>query len=506
MCSSAGRGYEGASVSKFDLDVGKSCAVMCLLACVLGIGAYRVTLSQADTELANTVVQLDSLFGEAERMSELVPAPPPPCAHLATRLRELTARHSAIRSLNIAEGGTVTCSSIYGDSREPVSFSDYADETLALMPGNALTPGHPLIVLRSRGEGFSVLAGIDSAALRNTLSGHADLRLVIGRIWLDAKGAVHSVAGAGSLPTKASYRFPYAVKTDLSFRHFWLGMSDLFWSPWVIVLLTGLICSAFVSHRLQSQWPETRLRRALYNGEFVPYLQPVMGPSGEYVGGCEVLMRWLHPEKGLIQPDYFIPQAETSGLIVPMTRVLMQQVQQRFGPLSGSLPAGFHFAFNISASHCRDLSLVEDCRAFLASFADQPVKLVLELTERELVVPDATTLQLFAELKALGVGIAVDDFGTGHASLSYLQQFDVDTLKIDRSFVAQLGRDALSTHIVDNVLDLAKRLDLRVVAEGVESPEQRDCLVKRGVDFLQGYLFGKPVPIEDFIRECGYQS
>ncbi|MCP3291484.1 EAL domain-containing protein, partial [Aeromonas hydrophila] len=157
-----------------------------------------------------------------------------------------------------------------------------------------------------------------------------------------------------------------------------------------------------------------------------------------------------------------------------------------------------HFGFNISASHCKDMSLLEDCRDFINAFRENPIKLVLELTERELIVADETTDRLFAELHQLGVFIAIDDFGTGHSSLTYLQQFQVDFLKIDQSFVGMIGSDALSSHIVENVIDLATRLGLLLVAEGVENEVQAAYLRARQVNFLQGYLYGRPMPMKEF--------
>jgi len=127
------------------------------------------------------------------------------------------------------------------------------------------------------------------------------------------------------------------------------------------------------------------------------------------------------------------------------------------------------------------------------------VILVLELTERELIEPTATTHQLFAALHELGVMIAIDDFGTGHSSLGYLRQFNVDYLKIDQSFVAMIGADALSLHILDSIIELSAKLDLGIVAEGIETAEQRDYLAAKGVDFLQGYLFGRPMPSAEFV-------
>jgi len=143
---------------------------------------------------------------------------------------------------------------------------------------------------------------------------------------------------------------------------------------------------------------------------------------------------------------------------------------------------------------------VDDCREFLAAFAPGQVILVLELTERELIEPTDVTRRLFDALHALGVMIAIDDFGTGHSSLGYLRNFNVDYLKIDQSFVAMIGVDALSSHILDSIIELSGKLDLGIVAEGVETAQQCEYLAARGVDYLQGYLFGRPLPCDEFIK------
>lgn len=205
-----------------------------------------------------------------------------------------------------------------------------------------------------------------------------------------------------------------------------------------------------------------------------------------------------------MRPDLFIPFAEHSGLIVPMTRALMRQTAALLGPQSSSFTTPFHIGINITANHCQDLELVKDCREFLAAFAPGSVNLVLELTERELIEPTDTTRQLFEQLHALGVKIAIDDFGTGHSSLGYLRKFNVDFLKIDQSFVAMIGVDALSRHILDTIIELSAKLDLGIVAEGVETQAQADYLTAHNVNFLQGYLYGKPMPAADFISALSH--
>jgi len=208
----------------------------------------------------------------------------------------------------------------------------------------------------------------------------------------------------------------------------------------------------------------------------------------------------------LVRPDLFIPLAEDSGLIVPMTRSLLQQTAALLAPQAATFEPGFHVGVNITARHCQDLELLDDCRDFLGAFTPGQVRLVLELTERELIEPSAVAQQLFAQLRDMGVMIAIDDFGTGHSSLSYLRQFNVDYLKIDQSFVAMIGADALSGHILDSIIELSAKLELGIVAEGVETPAQRDYLTSRGVGFLQGYLFGKPLPAEDFLNNFKRQA
>jgi EAL domain-containing protein (putative c-di-GMP-specific phosphodiesterase class I) len=267
-----------------------------------------------------------------------------------------------------------------------------------------------------------------------------------------------------------------------------------------LLIFFGVV-SGLIGHVVQkrSTSPSHELQRALEAAEFVPYFQPVVHGTNKKWSGTEVLMRWNHPKEGLVRPDLFIPFAEHSGLIVPMTRSLMQQTAQWLGPVSSTFEEPFHIGINITASHCKDLELVKDCTEFLGAFTPGSVHLVLELTERELIEPTAITLQLFEQLHALGVMIAIDDFGTGHSSLGYLRQFNVDFLKIDQSFVAMIGADALSRHILDSIIELSAKLDLGIVAEGVETEEQSAYLTAHGVNFLQGYLFGRPMPGADFI-------
>jgi len=429
-----------------------------------------------------------------------------PCSDVVQQLREQVAIVPYVRSVNLTIGNRIYCTSLYGDYDGRYDPEQYVEGKLQLLPGNQVTPDTPLIVLRHETERGSVLISVDGYFLRSTLdfsSNSSPMALVVGESALLGSGkvaAAPSTAREGYL-SYGSTQFPYQVATLIEDRDYlsyaWRhSASSIVLYP-LLALLVGIGAFRLMG---RSCPPSEELKRALMAGEFIPYLQPVVGGEDEQWHGCEVLMRWQHPKQGMISPDRFIPLAEDSGLIVPMTSQLMAQVRDYVSPQAHRLPTKFHFCFNISAKHFQDLDLLADCKAFLQAFKANPVDLGLELTERELLVADETTAKMFAELRKLGVMISIDDFGTGHSSLTYLQQFQVDALKIDRSFVEMIGTDALSSHIVENVIDLAKRLDLILIAEGVEKPSQAEYLRTRQVDYLQGYLYGRPLSMKEFCK------
>ncbi|CDL85128.1 EAL domain-containing protein [Xenorhabdus szentirmaii] len=247
--------------------------------------------------------------------------------------------------------------------------------------------------------------------------------------------------------------------------------------------------------------PEYRLKKAIKNKQFIPYIQPIISSKNNKIIGCEILVRWQHPTQGLLTPNKFIAQIEKSDLIIPLTQNLISQVQEYFSPLAHQLPEHFHFNFNISARHYKDARLVDDCQTFLQAFPEDSIKLILEITERELLDPDEKTISLFNKLDELGILIALDDFGTGYSSHNYLQKFNVNLIKIGHNFVSKMNTDMISKHIVENIIDLALRLHLEIVAEGIEDQRQANQLKNYSVDYLQGYYFDRPVALEEFMKK-----
>lgn len=239
------------------------------------------------------------------------------------------------------------------------------------------------------------------------------------------------------------------------------------------------------------------LINALSKNEFVPYAQPVISAETEEVVGCEILLRWLHPVKGLIPPDAFIPLSETSGVIIPMTYQLMEKVCFHFNKHQSQLPSDFHIAINICPEHLAEDSLSEQSQQFIKTLHNK-VELILEITERSNFHFSSHINNNISALLKAGVRFALDDFGTGYSTHSYLQKINAEYIKIDRSFIKMIGVDAISHHIVNNVINLAENINAKVVAEGVETTEQAEFLKNKKIPYIQGFLYGKPVSLDEF--------
>lgn len=466
------------------------------------------TLEQSAAQTAEQALRQFELMldNTAEAARILLPLAGKDCEEVKLALREQVTRRPFVRSTNLVWENNLYCSSLFGQFKEAVNAGDYHEGKLWLMNGNPVTPDTALLIYRLSDGPGGALTTLDGYHLSNILrliGRQTLLMLQVGDNWLTADGQVHQ----GPLPALPvahsvleSARYGFSVSAGYHEGETWRYMAAEYPPLFSLLIFFGAVSGA-IGHFVQkrSTSPSHEMLRALEAGEFIAYFQPVVHADTKRWSGAEVLMRWNHPKEGLVRPDLFIPFAEHSGLIVPMTRSLMQQTAVLLGPQTATFDKPFHIGINITASHCQDLELVEDCRDLLAAFQPGSVELVLELTERELIEPNDITLQLFEQLHALGVKIAIDDFGTGHSSLGYLRTFNVDFLKIDQSFVAMIGIDALSRHILDSIIELSAKLDLGIVAEGVETQAQADYLTKHNVKFLQGYLYGKPMPAADFI-------
>ncbi len=241
---------------------------------------------------------------------------------------------------------------------------------------------------------------------------------------------------------------------------------------------------------------EHDLRRAIERNEVQVYYQPIVDLATAQIVGLEALARWQHPQRGFIAPVQFIPLAEETGLIVPLGRCILEQACRQAQTWLAQHPQAqaWELSVNLSARQFRLPTLVEDIAHVLAETHLPPACLKLEITESVVMEAAEVAAITLHELKALGVHLAIDDFGTGYSSLSYLKRFPVDTLKIDRAFIAGLGLNPEDTAIVRAVTTLADSLGLSVVAEGVETAHGVAHLQELGCAFAQGYFFAKPLP------------
>jgi sensor c-di-GMP phosphodiesterase-like protein len=257
-----------------------------------------------------------------------------------------------------------------------------------------------------------------------------------------------------------------------------------------------LALSVLLPRRERSN-PIAEIERALEAGEFIPYYQPIVDIRSGRLRGAEVLVRWRKADGTLMPPAAFIPLAESSGLIIELTRKLMRRVSEDVGRVVGPRPH-LKIGFNLTARHFADETIVEDMRRI---FKKSPIRLsqiVLEMTERQPLQNFTEARRVVAALQGLGVRIAIDDVGSGHSGLSYMLKLGVDIIKIDKMFIDSVGIDRHSNTIIETLIDLAQNMRMDVIAEGVESFEQVVQLRELGIRAAQGYVFAPPLPSSAF--------
>ncbi|MGC1028637.1 cyclic di-GMP phosphodiesterase [Pantoea agglomerans] len=465
---------------------------------------HQQLLENSRTALQQT---LSSLINST--LSPLIPFTHTACNTINRELTSRAAFAGNLRAILLVKEGNAFCSSATGSFNLPLNviapLSDISrDIDLQLMPGTPLQPNKPALALWIKNPG-SVQSGV-FATLNITLapyqllaSGHPEITgmaLVAQRSALTSWQSV--VMQNKNLPTplhrQALTGYPL---------QFVLYGSTLAFSDYQNILLSGLLLSLLVSGAcwlLLSvyQRPGKELIRGMKRGEFHVEYQPLVTSHDGQPYGMEALLRWTHPTKGPIPPDVFIHYAEAQNLIIPLTRHLFQLVSRDAHLLCHTIPRHACLSLNISPLHLADSGFRQDVLRWLDTMPADHFTYVFEITERAMV-RDENVGELFDWLHQQQIHIAIDDFGTGHSALIYLERYDFDYLKIDRGFVQSIGTDSLTSPVLDTVLQLAKKLNLKSVAEGVETGEQAAWLINRGVTHLQGYIFSRPLRPETLI-------
>jgi len=262
-----------------------------------------------------------------------------------------------------------------------------------------------------------------------------------------------------------------------------------------VVFETDMHTAAFDRLELRAD-----LARAIDTEQFVAHYQPIVSLATRRIVGCEALIRWQHPQRGLLSPALFVPLAEETGLIGQMGEWMMERACRDLSEWRRTMPEiaePMTISVNLTAQEVNGERLVPVVTDILRRTGLPADRLVLEVTESNLLSDTDVIQERMQRLRALGTRLAIDDFGTGYSSLGYVQKFAFDVLKIDRSFVEALDRQT-NRQIVTAVIDLARELGVKVVAEGIEELEQEQALIELGAEFAQGYMYSRPVPAADF--------
>lgn len=473
---------------------------------VINLQLWNSARNSILTSARQSTSRIDAILDEARlATSTVLPLAQGSCSpDTQFALSREAALRPHLRAVALLKGNTVWCSSFTG--RYPMAFHQESISTapLTLYSGDQIAPGVPLLVWLTPAPGGYVVVSISDIHLRDALlpvQDNQQLTLIVGNQLLTRKGEVLAVEPTSASPLQMrSSRYPFS--TGYTLPPFF-SAERLFRQGGMLLIMTALLSLAAGAllrrYLLKYTTPAENLRRAMAQGEIMPWYQPVVDGRTGGIEGIEVLARWKHPRAGFIPPDAFIPVAEKSGLVIPLTRYLMQRVQADLVPVIHHFPDNVHIAINISAAHVKLPQLVSECEGFLQSFGEKPVRLVLEITEREPLNITADVRSRLTELREMGVLLALDDFGTGYSGLSYLNDAAFDIIKIDRSFVSRISAEPESTRLVDCVIDMARKLSLSIVAEGVETQQQVDYLYRQGIQLLQGYYFYRPMPLAKLV-------
>lgn len=279
--------------------------------------------------------------------------------------------------------------------------------------------------------------------------------------------------------------------------HFWERYRGVLLGGAVVGLLLLAVWLYLVLRYLRYKLSRaTQLRDAIARGRIAVHYQPIVDLATGRCDGAEILARWTTDRGEPVPPDSFVPLAEREGMGTDLTLAVLRRALREMGPLLLERPS-LSLALNLGAQDLHDARFSEALGATLAAAGVAPASIKLEITERSLVDADVARARI-ADFRTRGHRVAVDDFGTGYSSLAYLSSFSLDLLKIDKAFVEAIGTGAATSHVVVHVIEMARSLQLQMVAEGVEQDSQAEWLRAQGVDFVQGYFYSRPVAADEF--------
>ena len=430
-----------------------------------------------------------------------------PCSVSHLPLRKQAAKLQTVRSIGLVQNGTLYCSSIFGYRNVPVreiqADLPARQVLLRLTIDHVLIKGSPVLIQwypSAANAQDGVLEMINIELLTTMLLEPQSPQITSATLTVADRHLLYANGIVDSLPPLnderryqvSSHNFPFTISVDgpgataLALKN----LPSQLPLALLLSLLVGYMTWLATAHRM-SFYREIHL--GLAQREFELFCQPLLNARSQQCIGVEILLRWNNPRQGWISPDVFIPIAEEHHLIVPLTRyVMMETIRQRHVfPMNNQ----FHIGINVAPSHFRRGVLLKDLNQYW--FSANPIQqLILEITERDALLD--VDYRIARELHRKNVKLAIDDFGTGNSSFSWLETLRPDVLKIDKSFTAAIGSDAVNSTVTDIIIALGQRLNIELVAEGVETQQQAKYLRQHGVHILQGYLYAQPMPLRDF--------
>ncbi|MDR3417439.1 MAG: EAL domain-containing protein [Nevskia sp.] len=497
--------------------------IMVALAALLPPAAFLAiswfqTVHEMDGQLnryASTVVdRSDEIFGSAEStLAALSKQLEPHCGDATVQALRRTVYESLyFQEATLSANGSVLCSSqrVY-DTPQPIDYAEnrvVPERGIHISPPVALARENTVSIIIHYRAGDTAMLGLqlNPVLLGDPVRKYAaedEVTLLVQR----NDGAILSQFGfsptmpadelKGNRVLRQSSRYPIrvvAVGSPTWLLHSWRQNALIFSS---LGLLTSALLFVLLLYLARHQFsPGASLHDALVDGQFHVYYQPVLDTESGLCVGAEALLRWQHPQLGLVMPGMFIPAAEESGFIVELTKWLMGRVVTDVAALLKENPR-FYVSLNVSPQHFDDPKLLADVKAIFGERV-APNQIVFEVTENQLMNEDKAQ-EMMKNVRAMGTLLAIDDFGSGYSSLKYLSSFPFDYLKIDKTFVDAIGTESVTAGLVDTIVQMAGQLKLKTVAEGVESPVQLTHLRRLKVNCVQGWLFSKALPTDQFL-------
>lgn len=414
-------------------------------------------------------------------------------------------KHPSVRSVSLTDSGAITCSTV--SKAQKIHMTDWqpAEEintrlfytTRTPFKNRELSMQHGVLLLKIPMSKFiDTTIAFHPEVFKQAIRFNSNFNLS-----LHFEDVVFTPSGIAYLnETKTPDEILHNPLFDVSYRitppiilTYLLDNYGILIALWVILIVFAgtPLYNSYRNHNLTY----LKIRNALKNKQFEPYLQPIFNQEGQ-ITGAEILARWIHPQRGVISPAEFIEIAENNGQIIEITTQLLEKTVEKLQHFQFDQP--FFLALNVCPIQFENETLFNDCQRALERLSGKNIQLVIELTERKEFTDNEAYMTYIERLKESNIKIALDDFGTGHCSLKYVHQVNIDYIKIDKSYIDTIDNNT-NTNVLDNIIDLAKRIQAPLVAEGIETQTQFNYLKSKQITYYQGFLFERPIPLNDFV-------